>query len=50
MSNRKQYVHRRLMELACISETRELDPVEKAEEKRLMEELELGDRAESPND
>ena len=46
MSNRKQYVHRRLMELAYISECRELDPVEKAEEKRLMEELELGEKAE----
>lgn len=50
MSNRKQYVHRRLMELAYISETRGLDPVEQAEEKRLMEELELGDKVENPND
>lgn len=46
MSNRKQYVHRRLMELACIAETRPLDDVEKAEEKRLMEELELGEKVE----
>ena len=46
MSNRKQYIHRRLMELACIAETRPLDDLEKAEEKRLMEELELGEKAE----
>jgi len=46
MSNRKQYVHRRLMELACIAETRLLDDLEKAEEKRLMEELELSEKAE----
>lgn len=46
MSNRKQYVHRRLMELACIAETRPLDDLEKAEEKRLMEELELGEKVE----
>ena len=46
MSNRKQYVHRRWMVLAYISVCRELDPVEKAEEKRLMEELELGEKAE----
>ena len=46
MSNRKQYIHRRLMELACIAETRPLDEVEKAEEKRLMKELELGGEAE----
>ena len=45
MSNRKQYIHRRLMELACIAETRPLDDLEKAEEKRLMEELELGEKA-----
>ena len=46
MSNRKQYIHRRLMELACIAETRPLDDLEKAEEKRLMKELELGGEAE----
>ena len=46
MSNREQYIHRRLMELACIAETRDLDPVEQAEEKRLMQELELGDKNE----
>jgi len=46
MSNRKQYIHRRLMELACIAETRPLDDLEKAEEKRLMKELELGEKAE----
>ena len=43
---RKQYVQKRLMELACIAETRELDPVEKAEENRLMQEPELGDKNE----
>ena len=47
MSNRKQYIHRRLMELACIAETRGLDDLEKAEEKRLMEELELGEKVEN---
>ena len=47
MSNRKQYIHRRLMELACIAETRSLDDLEKAEEKRLMEELELGEKVEN---
>ncbi len=41
MSNREQYIRRRLMELACIAETRELDEVEKREEKRLENELEL---------
>ena len=46
MSNRKQYIQRRLMELACIAEVRELEPVEKAEEKRLLQELELGDKVE----
>ncbi len=39
MSAREEYVHKRLMELACIADTRELDSVEKAEEKRLIEEL-----------
>ena len=46
MSNRKQYIHRRLMELACIAETRPLDDLEKDEEKRLTKELELGEKAE----
>jgi len=46
MSNRKQYIHRRLMELACIAETRPLDEVEKREEERLEKELELGGKAE----
>ena len=40
MASREEYLHRRLMELACIAETRELDEVEKAEEKRLIIELE----------
>jgi hypothetical protein len=39
MSTREEYVHRRLMELACIADSRELDSVEKEEEKRLIEEL-----------
>ena len=34
------------MELALIAEVRDLDPVEQAEEKRLMQELELGDKNE----
>ena len=41
MSNREQYIRRRLMELAYIAETRELDEVEKHEEERLENELEL---------
>jgi hypothetical protein len=46
MSNREQYIRRRLMELAYIAETRPLDDVEKDEEKRLTKELELGGKAE----
>lgn len=42
----EQYIQKRLMELALIAETRDLDPVEQAEEKRLMQELELGDKNE----
>jgi hypothetical protein len=44
---REDYVHRRLMELACIAETRELDPLEQQEEKDLIKELETinNDRA-----
>jgi len=38
--SRKDYINRRLMELACIVETRGLDPVEAEEEKRLEIELE----------
>lgn len=38
MGTREDYVCKRLVELALIAETRELDPVEQAEEKRLMEE------------
>lgn len=41
MPNREQYIHRRLMELACIAENRSLDRVEKREEERLENELEL---------
>lgn len=40
MGTREEYVHRRLMELAFIAETRELDEVEKEEERRLSEEVE----------
>lgn len=39
MTPREEYIHKRLMELALIAETRELDAVEKQEEKRLIEEL-----------
>lgn len=42
----EQYIQKRLMELALIAEVRDLDPVEQAEEKRLMQELELGDKNE----
>ena len=42
MSQREEYVHKRLMELALIAETRELDTLEKQEEKSLINELELG--------
>lgn len=42
MSNREQYIRRRLMELACIAETRDLDEVEKQEEYELANELEIG--------
>ena len=37
---RKQYIEQRLMELALIAETRELDDVERREERRLINELE----------
>ena len=40
MTGREQYIRRRLIELADISEARPLDPVERAEEKRLEKELE----------
>ena len=40
MSNRVQYIRRRLIELADIAEARPLDPVEVSEEKRLEKELE----------
>lgn len=46
MDKREDYLYRRLMELACIAETRELDPLEKEEEKRLLEELEAGEKPE----
>ena len=39
MTVREEYIHRRLMELACIADTRDLDSVEKDEERRLLEEL-----------
>lgn len=40
MSDRERYVHVRLMELACIAHNRELDSIEKEEERRLIKELE----------
>ena len=40
MSTRIAYLHRRLMELALIAETRELEAIEKQEEKELLKELE----------
>lgn len=46
MSNREQYIHRRLMELALIAETKELDALEKEEERNLIKELELGGKVE----
>ena len=46
MTPREEYIHKRLMELACIAETRDLDEVEKHEEERLEKELELGGKAE----
>jgi len=46
MTSREEYIHRRLMELALIAETRELDDVEKNEERELLKELELGRKAE----
>ncbi len=46
MSNREQYINRRLMELALIAETRELDVLEKEEKRNLIKELELGGKAE----
>lgn len=47
MSNRAKYIRRRLVELACIAETRKLDSVEEAEERRLVEELVRIDLGES---
>ena len=40
MGARATYLHIRLMELALIAETRELDAIEKQEEKDLIKELE----------
>jgi len=40
MTPREEYIHKRLMELACITDSRELEGIEQAEEKRLTEELE----------
>lgn len=37
---RRQYVEQRLMELALIAENRELEIIEKEEERRLINELE----------
>ena len=46
MTPREEYIHKRLMELALIAETRELDAVEKQEESELTKELELGGKVE----
>lgn len=46
MGAREDYIHRRLMELACIAETRELDELEKQEERRLLKELETSGKIE----
>lgn len=46
MTQREEYIHRRLMELACIAETRKLDELEKQEEKDLLKELELNGKTE----
>ena len=46
MTRREEWIHKRLMELALIAETRELDDVEKREEQELINELELSGRAE----
>ena len=42
MSMREDYINRRLIELALIAETRELDAVEQQEEHELANELEVG--------
>jgi len=39
MTPREEYLHKRLMELTLIADSRELDSVEQAEERRLEEEL-----------
>ena len=39
MTPHEEYIHKRLMELACIADTRELDEVEKQEERELLKEL-----------
>ena len=41
MTAREKYLHLRLMELAITAESRELDEVERNEEKLLAEELKL---------
>lgn len=41
MDSRLDYIHRRLMELALIADTRELDQLEQEEERQLSKELEL---------
>ena len=46
MNPREEYIYRRLMELALIAETRELDPLEKQEEQDLAKELEIARKVE----
>ena len=43
MAYSRNYIEKRLMELALIAETRELDPIEKAEEIQLEKELEVAE-------
>ena len=40
MTSREQYIHKRLMELALLTDNRPLEEIEKNEEKRLIQELE----------
>ena len=44
--SRRDYITNRLMELSYIAENRELDKVEKAEERRLLKELAKLDKQE----
>lgn len=39
MTSREQYIRKRLMELALLTDSRELEEIEKAEERELIKEL-----------